>query len=929
MKRALLAIFLIGIFYAGFGQGYIRGKIIDGETGEGLIGATASIEGTSIGSSADFDGNFSIKLDPGTYNIVFQFVSYQTKTITGIAVKEGETTLLDVTLGVATTELEEIVVTAQQARDTEVALLTVQRKSPNVLDGISSQTFRKLGDNDLGGAMKRVTGVSVQGGKYVYVRGLGDRYTKTTLSEMSIPGLDPDNNSVQIDIFPTNTIENVVVYKTFSPNLQADFTGGMVDVEPKNFPDEKATSISVGIGFNPAMNLQKDFITYEGGKTDFLGFDDGTRKLPFDKETVIPDISALDGSKVEGYTRSFKPQLAAVTKPSFLNYNFSFNHGNQINKGNKTFGYNAVATYRTTYEYYKDVEFGEYLKDDIKNNNGLVPVEDRGGQLGSKDVIWSGLLSGAYKVANHTFALSVMRSQNGTSSASQRISNNQFDNPSTLSDNILTYTQRSVTNSILLGKHKFEKFDVEWRGAVNFSRIYEPDYRSSRIQVLSDGTYDLQVGVGAGIDRFYRDLTEDNESFKVDFTVPYGVNNKLKFGAIGTLKNRDFQVYEYFFRKRGSAVVSGNPDDLLRPENIWTPSSDVGTFVKGNFDPSKNFDASQQVYGAYLMTEMQITSALKAIYGVRAEQVKMYYTGRNQTNQILNDTLTLDQLDWLPSANLVYAVNDAMNIRASFNKTLARPSFKEKSNAQIFDPISKRTFIGNLDLQETLVNNYDLRWEYFYGSGEMVSFSTFYKQFDGHIELTSFETAPDNLKPRNSGNSIVYGVELEFRKTLSDRFSFGSNASFVKSEIDLKSVFVNESGADELSLRQANARDGETIKDTRPMAGQSPYLINAFFNYQNLDQTVNASLAYNVQGETLYIVGSGRVPDIYTKPFNSLNLNVSKDFGVKAKSRFTFGVQNILGAKRINFYKSFGAEEKIFSIFRPGTTFSFKYTYTF
>lgn len=516
-----MVVLLQGIIFSGFSQGFVRGKIIDGENGEGLIGATASVEGSSNGSAADFDGNYSIELDPGTYTLVFQFVSYQTKSVTDVVVKDGATTILDVTLGVAITELEEIVVTAQQARDTEVALLTVQRKSPNVLDGISSQTFRKLGDNDLGQAMKRVTGVSVQGGKYVYVRGLGDRYTKTTMSEMSIPGLDPDNNSVQIDIFPTNTIENVIVYKTFSPNLQADFTGGMVDVEPKNFPDEKATSISLGFGFNPAMNLQKDFLTYDGGKTDFLGFDDGTRKIPFDKEVVIPDISAPNGAQVEGYTRSFKPQLAASTKPNFLNYNFSFNHGNQINKGNKTFGYNAVATYRTTYEYYKNVEFGEYLKNDVKSNNEMVPVEDRGGQLGSKDIIWSALLSGAFKVANHSLALSLMRSQNGTSSASQRISNNQYDNPSTLSDNILTYAQRSVTNSVLVGKHKFQKFELEWRGAVNFSRIYEPDYRSSRIQVLSDATYDLQVGVGAGIDRFYRDLTEDNESFKVDVSVPF------------------------------------------------------------------------------------------------------------------------------------------------------------------------------------------------------------------------------------------------------------------------------------------------------------------------------------------------------------------------------------------------------------------------
>ncbi|MGB4974227.1 MAG: carboxypeptidase-like regulatory domain-containing protein, partial [Cyclobacteriaceae bacterium] len=315
MKKTLLVLLIACLSITSYGQGFLRGKIIDGETGEGLIGATVSKEGTSIGAAADFDGNFSLKLDPGMHTIVFQFVSYQTQKISDIEIKDGEVSTMDVTLKVVATELEEIVVTAEQARDTEVALLTVQRKSANVLDGISSQTFRKLGDSDLGVAMKRVTGVAVQEGKYVYVRGLGDRYTKTTFSEMSIPGLDPDNNSVQIDIFPTNTIENVIVYKTFSPNLSADFAGGTVDIETKSFPDEKVTSVSVGMGFNPAMNLNKDFLSYDGGKKDFLGFDDGTRKLPFDKKSLIPDISSADGARTEVFTRSFNPQLAAQKKP--------------------------------------------------------------------------------------------------------------------------------------------------------------------------------------------------------------------------------------------------------------------------------------------------------------------------------------------------------------------------------------------------------------------------------------------------------------------------------------------------------------------------------------------------------------------------------------------------------------------------------------
>jgi outer membrane receptor protein involved in Fe transport len=305
----------------------------------------------------------------------------------------------------------------------------------------------------------------------------------------------------------------------------------------------------------------------------------------------------------------------------------------------------------------------------------------------------------------------------------------------------------------------------------------------------------------------------------------------------------------------------------------------------------------------------------------------MFYTGIDQLGQKLDNEKTLDNLDFLPSVNLVYSLVDDMNLRVSFNRTLARPSFKEKSNAQIFDPISKRTFIGNLDLEETHVSNYDVRWEYFMPAGQMISFSAYYKAFDGHIELVSFDTAPDNLKPRNSGKSDVYGIELEARKNINQKFSLGANASLVKSAVDLKSVTVNESGKNEYQLRLDNARTGEEIKETRPMAGQAPYVVNFFASYKTEESGLSINLAYNVQGETLNIVGSGRVSDVYTKPFNSLNLTASKEFG--KGSRIQAGINNILSAERFNYYKSYGAPEEIYSIFKPGTSFSVKFAQTF
>lgn len=934
MRKALFILALAVTATTAYSQkGFLRGKILDKEYGDGLIGATISKQGTTIGTAADFDGNYSLALDVGVHTVVFQFVSYQTVTISEVVIIEGEVTKLDVEMGAASTELEEVVVTATEIRDTDIALLTVQKKSVNMVDGISSQTFRKVGDSDLGVAMKRVTGVSVQGGKYVYVRGLGDRYSKTILNGMNIPGLDPDRNAVQIDIFPTNTVENVVVYKTFTPDLMGDFAGGIVDIETKSFPEEKTTSVSFGIGFNPDMHFRNDAITYDGGNTDFLGFDDGTRKIPFPESTDIANVvgaSASDGIEIERLTRAFDSQLGAKRASNFMNYNFTLNHGNQIDKEKVTIGYNTIFSYKKNEEYFDRAEFGESIK---SNDRSLFPLNGealRVVTIGRKDVTWNALLGGALKFENHSFSANVLRTQNGISSASQGTNANLDDNPSILNLDILTYTQRSVTSGMLVGKHDFDKFKVEWKGNLNWSRIYEPDFRSTRIEIEDEGTYALNVGVGAGVDRFYRDLNENSQSFKFDVTYPFGEMNKLKAGGLASFKNRSFEVSEYFLRNRGDVDITSAPDFLLQPENIWTFEKGEGIVARGDgLNPSKTFDTRQSVFAAYLMAEMNVLPSLKAIYGVRAEKVGMYYTGEDQNRNKFNDQETLNELDILPSANLVYALSDDMNLRGSYNRTLARPSFKEKSNAQIFDPISGRTFIGNLEVEETHINNFDMRWEYFFGRGEMVSFSGFYKDFNGHIESVSFDTAPDQVTVRNAGKSTVTGIEVEFRKNITNKIAFGTNASFVKSAIDMKEIIVNTDGKTEHELRQENLRDGEVLKDTRDMSGQAPYVVNGYVNISNNDKSLNANVSYNVQGETLNIVGSGRFPDIYTKPFHSLNLNVYKDLGESMKSRVTVGVNNILGAKRENVYKSYEAKDEVYSIFQPGRTFTVKYSHTF
>ena len=387
MRYILFAFLIISI--NAFGQkGIIRGTVIEDANGEPLFGVTVQIKGTTTGAITDFDGKFEIQTTPGTYDLQASFVSFQTVTISGLQVSADETTLIDqISLKEDVELLDEVVVTAEVINTTEAAMITVKRKSANLIDGISAASFRKIGDSDAASAAKRITGVSIEGGKYVYVRGLGDRYTKTLLNGMEIPGLDPDRNTLQMDIFPTNVLSNIVVAKTFTADLPADFTGGLVNIETQDVPDIKTTTAQIGMGFNPRMHFNSDFLTYEGGKTDWLGFDDGTRKLHISDAQVtdVQNAYILNPSSEQGmiYKQQldgFNKQLGATKKSSFMNYNLGFATGNQKEISLGTLGYNFAFTYRSSSEFYDDALFSRYLID--QNQSQLVLAEEQVGSYG-------------------------------------------------------------------------------------------------------------------------------------------------------------------------------------------------------------------------------------------------------------------------------------------------------------------------------------------------------------------------------------------------------------------------------------------------------------------------------------------------------------------------------------------------------------------
>ena len=940
MKNQFLYLIILTLFsnliYSQSGE--LSGKIMDKEYNDILPFANVIVKETGAGTTTDFEGNYSIRLDEGVYTVSFSFIGYETLEISGVQIKAGETTNLDSSIGPLSNELEEVVVRATTAENTEASILNVQKKSINLLDGISAQTFSKIGASNSASAVKSVPGVSVQGGKYVYVRGLGDRYTKSILNGIDIPGLDPDRNTIQMDIFPTNILDNIQVVKSFTADYPADFTGGVVNIITRDFPNKEEYSVSVGAEYNPNMHFNSNYLGSGRSNSELLGFDSGLRSNPIPQDINIPPPSAQNPA-TSYWTSQFNPEMKAKRETSFMNTNLGLTAGNlyDVGKGGNKLGYQFAGSYRNDYIYYEDYKNGNWRKFADKSINEMDPDKLQNGDLAKNNVLWNVLAGLTLKTDKSKYKLSGLHIQNGVSTAGNLRQEILFSDAVTIFKDNLEYTQSQITNILLNGKHSNDdgSWNIEWKLSPTLSKINDKDIRVAPFEFEPDtGEYFLSPSSAGSPLRIWRDLEEVNLVGKLDLTKRhdlFGNKARLLFGGQYTYKQRDFTIQQYQVRYQGGTGVEfeGDADEILNPRNLWTVNTRRGTFAEGNFEPTNTFDANQNVAAAYVSEEFQITDKLKSTIGLRFEKFDLYYTGtNNQGNVVLDNEKILDKSDFFPSANFIYALNDESNLRLAYGRTTARPSFKEASITQIFDPISSTTFNGNIDLQPTYVNNLDLRWERFSEKAQMFAVSVFYKDFKDPIELSYFLSASDQFIPVNTDKAQVYGAEFEIRRNLGfiggdswEDLSFNLNFSVIQSELKMSEA--------EYERRLLSARDGETISDTREMQGQSPYLVNFGFNYANDDNGWQSSLYYNVQGKTLQVVGTGDVPDAYTIPFHSLDFILNKSFGEDNNSNISFKVKNLLDSQREVRYQSYQAEDQIFSSFSPGRGISLGYTYRF
>lgn len=952
MKYIILLFFGLISTSAVWSQGIIRGTLLDATTAEPLIGANVMIEGTTSGASTDLDGQFSFEAPVGTHVIIATYIGYQEKRVEGARVSNGQVTNLDMALSDESVSLVEVVVQASVIERTENSVLMLQKKSDKIQDAISSQEMSRMGVGSAASAMTKVTGAAVEDGKYINVRGLGDRYSTAQLNGVMLPSTDPYRNSAQLDLIPSNLLENIITAKSFTPDQPGNFTGGNVDIQTKSFPEQFTFSVQSSVGYNTQSSLNEQFLSQRRGSMDWLGYDDGTRALPaiFSQEGIgeyLKQSAVIKARTQQEYAdnldqaaKSLSSDMSPIAMKSPLNYGLSFALGDQKNVFGRPLGYMLAANHKRTFNHYQDGTMANWFYSGDPNAQDLTNNFSLNDTRSVESPVVGGLAGLAYKISNaHKVSMTgVYNHQTDILSRYQVGSHQDYGilAPELFETRTQQFTERSILNGHLRGEHHFGFMKVDWVTALTRSEQDEPDMRifaneynpEEQTWAITQAAYNLPA-------HYFRTLEDEQVEAHLDLTFPieegYLRGSKLKFGGAYTGMDRSFAERRYVMALRtgayGGSPYQGDPLEFFGPGNTGVYKTDdskginyIGNYVNEDTRPENAYTGTSSILAAYGMATVQVLSRLKVIGGLRIETTDMEVVSGNE----YLPKGKIDTIDFLPAVSVVYSLTPDMNIRGGYSNTLARPNMREMAPFASFEFIGDALFLGNTDLQRTRITNLDLRWEWFQGAGELLAASVYLKDFSNPIVRSFTPASNPEFSYRNVDHAMVYGLELEFRRNLNfisnllRDFKIGANFSLIRSVVDVPQIEL-----DVIQMVDPGA------PDKRPFQGQSPYILNANLAYVNSELGLDAAVSYNVFGDRLAYVGREGTPDIYEKSRHSLDLSITKKF--KNGISFGFTGTNLLDAlyrTASKFTNSQGqTNEFVYAQYQLGRTLGFSLGY--
>lgn len=845
------------------GTGRIVGRIIDAQSGQGMSNAQVQVDSSRIGGMSGVDGRFTITGVPaGTHVLRVRLIGFAPKTVTGVVVPSGGSVEQNITIDAATVQLAATVVTAQSERGSVSEALNLQKTAIGIVSSVTVEQISRSPDGDAAQAAQRVSGVTVQRGGNVFVRGLGERYTTTQLNGTRVPSPEPEKRTVPLDLFPSSLLETISTSKTFTPDQQGDFSGAQVEIKTREFPAIRQYSASITGGYNASATGASVLSAYSAGG-EGIAMVGNKRDLPatikslgnFQGINLTPADNALLISK---FNHEWTPAVSTAAP--------NVSASASVGGNDPVFGQRIGYLFSGTFSRGEDLRTGQIR---ALANRGPTPgstvEQDRfEGETGSASVGWGGLANLSTLIGAST-RLMLNNTYSRTADNDARREYGRFENEAIdVRIDRMQYVERSVRSNQVAAEHQFGVNNrLDW--AVTSSGVTrdEPD-RSEFVYVVEDDGNGNQVlrwhnSSDQGAVRTFSNLAEDNLEGRLNYQLNFSVGGRNSFIKLGGLHRKTERVAETrSYAITAPALSTANRE--LPPEQLFDghlTGLQLLPLAQGG-----SYDANDELSAGYAMTEFGLTDNLRLIGGARYETDRLRVNAKSTLEQPVVADKTWN--DVLPSVALTYSPSDAVNIRLSASQTLARPEYRELVPVKSRDVLNGDDLEGNPDLKRTRIQNIDLRWEYYPASGEVFSIGLFAKRFTDPTERVYRASGGSQrfLAFVNAKAADNYGVELEARKSL----------TFLGRFFDPLTVFSN------LTVMQSTIDLGEnTAAATNPerrMVGQAPYVFNFGLTYASYSGSTSATLLFNRVGDRIDAAGDQPLPDVVQQPRNVMDFSL-------------------------------------------------------
>ena len=820
--------------------GNIKGTVLDKQTKEPLTGATIQITGTAQGVVADIDGNYTLNVNDGTYTITVRYIGYKDILLNSIKVKAE--TLLNFEMESDAQALGEVSVVAKKNLEGERALQMERQKATLAIENLGAKEMSIKGISNVEEGVKKITGISIASAGQLIVRGLGDRYSTTTLNGLPIASPNPDNKLIPLDIFPASTVQNITVSKVYDASAFADYSGAHIDISTK----ENVGSDFLSINFNA------------GGKFNTLGKDfyrmdrDGSLfKTPSLDQKLI-DMSLTDFEEYARHNRLFNTSFQVSKKTALPEFGGNIGFGKRF-----TLGGNEVSVLGSI-----------GVSNDLQtmDNASIRTLEATGNTLNEFNydsysnelkIAALGNLGYSFHTSDH-IGYTFFYARNAIDTYMRR-EGVDYEDHHLIGSNNVTHIY-SLQNHQVNGKHYFGKqWDLNWSGSYSKTSSDEPDRRQVMF-IREDDQIKLFKLNRQETMRYFGSLNEDEWVGDLTASYRFGDNNKLQAGFTYKDKNRDYMGTRFYYNlnKLNPTITDiYDTDSFLNMENVENGSITIDRKKQ----PKDSYTAGNSIYAGYIATEYYPVAPLLVNLGVRYEISKQwvdYYTDGGKAERS-----ELNKNDLFPSLNMKYQMNEKNSLRFAFSRTVTRPSFIEMAPFLYQESYGSAQIRGNADLQNGYNYNIDLRYELFEKNGDMLSITAYYKHLKAPIERVQTLSGGSAVHSfRNADNGMATGVEIEFRKEIVKDLRFGVNGSYMYTNVKLP-------------------EGGAYTNSQRALQGASPYLANADLTYSpafSNDRQLSVALLYNLQGPRIHSVGISGLGDIKQQPVHTLNFTGSYRF---------------------------------------------------